>query len=134
MRIALLISVAAALAGCGNLPDEPQRVPVKGQVTYNGQPVAEGRIRFVPIAETKGPVSGGPIRGGYFSVDHKGGVPVGRHRVHIEAYRPDKSLQPDPIEGQVVLQYIPEKYNAKSTLEITVEPDDDDVTRDFDLR
>ncbi|MEA1949899.1 MAG: hypothetical protein U9N87_00825, partial [Planctomycetota bacterium] len=30
-------------------------------------------------------------------------------------------------------QYLPTKYNEKSELEITVSPDDGEITKDFDL-
>ncbi len=134
MRIARTLALlTVAVAGCGGLPDEPQRVPVKGQVTYDGRPVADGRIRFEPMGRTKGPVSGGAIADGRFLIDHKGGVPVGRQRVHIEAYRTAEHARPDPVEGPLRVQFLPERYNVKSTLKITIESGSSEIARDFPL-
>lgn len=134
MRIVRALALLTlAVAGCGGLHDEPQRVPVAGQVTYDGRPVADGRIRFEPAGRTKGPVSGGAIADGRFLIDHKGGVPVGRQRVHIEAYRTVEHARPDPVEGPLRVQFLPERYNVNSTLEIAIKPGTSEIDRDFPL-
>jgi len=131
---------AVVLAGCGQ--DGPERAVVSGTVTYQGKPLEEGQIRFLPVKGTEAPVSGGAIRKGEYRVDAKGGVPVGTHRIEIIAYRvpPEsleilKTLPPDATETEMPPreQYIPAKYNADSELEITIPPGSGAIRRDFQL-
>jgi hypothetical protein len=49
-------------AGCGGKPCH-----IHGEVTYDGQPVAEGFITFIP-ADGKGETAGGPISAGRYDV------------------------------------------------------------------
>ena len=134
MRCAFIcLLFLAAVIGCGRLPDEPERVVVSGTVIYQGQSVRKGRIRFIPIEDTQGPVSGGPIQEGSYRVDHKGGVPVGIHRVHIEAYRNPTPQEVDPIEGEMAVQYLPRKYNAESDLRLTVPAGSGPIVESFRL-
>jgi len=106
---------------------------VAGNVTYQGRPVEDGRIRFIPIEGTRGPVSGGLIRDGSYSAGHKGGVPVGVHRVHIEAYRRPKPDEVDPLEATAKVQYLPRKYNADSELRLRVPSGSKPIAEDFTL-
>ena len=139
-KLGLACIVCAVVIGCGR--GKLERVVVSGRVTYQGQPVTKGKIRFIPIKDTKTPMWGAFIHNGRYEAGGKGGVPVGTHRVEIVAWRtesdvaettnpptPDRSLGGAPM-GQ---QYVPEKYNAKTELEITIPPGSGKVVRDFDL-
>ena len=114
---------------------------VRGTVSYEGQPVESGQIRFHPIKDTRTPMWGAYIRDGQYEAYGKGGVPVGTHRVEILAHRVKpgaaemaESAASDPLlVGLPTEQYLPEKYNTKTELEITIEPGSGRVTRDFDL-
>jgi len=132
--------VVAAVGGCGR--SGPERVVVSGTVTYQGKPVEDGQIRFVPAKGTEAPMSGGPIKDGKYAVDMKGGVPVGTHKVQILAHRfPPESLKiletlpPDATELEMPPreQYIPKKYNVNTTLEITIPSGSGKINRDFEL-
>ena len=94
-------------------------VPISGTVTFNGDDVAEGYVKFVPKNPAIAP-DAGPIQDGQFAFD----VKPGPKRVEIEATRftgPD-----NPIMGlRPKEQYLPEKYNTKSALEVKVRPDGD---------
>lgn len=121
---------AGSLVGCGR--SGPQRVVVSGAVTYDGKPIADGRINFMPTGQSAVPMSGAVIHNGRYRVDAKGGVPVGTHTVRIEAYGGS------PAPGQVLkpgarTQYLPRKFNADSQLEITVEPGTGELIKDFEL-
>ncbi len=137
----LLVLLAAMLVGCG-ARDGPERVIVSGTVTYQGQPVEEGRIRFLPAKGTKVPVSGAEIVDGKYTADGRGGVPVGTHNIRITARRIDPkyaelgdSLPRDlqDVGGPPMQQYLPDKYNVKTELEITIKPGSGRVTRNLDL-
>ena len=132
-------SFAAAAGGCGS--DGPQRMPVVGKVTYRGEPVKMGEIRFLPIKDTKTPMWGASIVDGQFVADGKGGVPVGTHRVEILGWRakPGASRSatnlPPGLNSRKTpqQQYLPAKYNSQSELEISIEPGSGKVVRDFAL-
>jgi hypothetical protein len=128
--------VTPVLTGCGR--DGPERAAVSGTVTYRGKPVSLGQIRFVPKPGTEAPVSGAEIHDGKYEV-LKGGVPVGTHRVEILGHR---SLQPGvdpataiggPNMGPAMEQYIPQKYNAATQLEITIASGSGKINKDFNL-
>lgn len=134
-----VVLVLAAFAGCrdkGNL----KTVVVKGEVKYAGQPIEEGLIRFSPIDGTTGPANIARIRQGRYEMAARGGVPVGKHRVEIRAFKETAGAQPLPegIPGaeQGVpskSQFLPPKYNSKSILKITIPPGSLKITKDFDL-
>jgi hypothetical protein len=70
--------VVLAAAGCG----EPA-ASISGAVTYDGQPVGRGWVTFAPT-DGVGPVVGGPITGGRYSV---AGLPPGRKVVQVVAVK-----------------------------------------------
>ena len=134
-------ALTAAFSGCGRTDRGPERVIVSGTVTYNGKAIANGVIRFVPAASSLVPTSGAKIEDGKYNADGHGGVPVGTHRIQIEAYRtvpiPAKAgvrLPPDiaALEG-LPQQYLPKKYNTASELEITLQPGSRQITKSFEL-
>jgi hypothetical protein len=50
------ILLFAGFGGCGkSAPDRPQPAPVKGQVTFQGQPAAGFQVSFYPLFEQSGP-------------------------------------------------------------------------------
>jgi len=129
------VVVAAALsvsifAGCGHNAD---RVELSGTVTFAGKPVQHGQIRFLPIEDTQGPVTIAQIEDGKYAVTSHEGVPVGRLRVEIRGY--DMTGITVPMPGtRPPKQLLPEKYNDKTTLTLTVSDSTGyRITHDFDL-
>jgi len=59
LPIAILSTLALLCSGCG------QPVVVSGQVTYDGKPVEEGSINFLP-EDGQGPTCGGSITDGRY--------------------------------------------------------------------
>ena len=129
--------IATCCVGCGGRGG-PERVEVSGTVTYNGTPIPEGTIRFVPGQHSMVPLSGAPISEGAYRVDQQGGVPVGTHKIEIEAFR---KVQPSGQRATGGLhsneefrqQYLPDRFNRRSELEITIEPDSGNIVQDFEL-
>ncbi len=129
----LLLIGLGLIAGCGHGP-EFQRAIVSGRVSYQGRPVADGTIRFVPVKGTKGPAAIARIEDGDYTVTLHEGVPVGTHRVEIEAFRPvAPPAVPHPRDRQAKQQYLPRQYNRESTLEVTIDGEGKQ-TYDFDLK
>ena len=126
------------LSGCGS-DQGPERVVVSGLATYNGKPVPDGIIRFVPDKSASKPMMATVIKDGKYNAEGLGGVPTGTHKVQIEAMRavrrgpPPKPGEPAPLHADGLQQYIPQKYNAKTQLEITVPPGSGPITKNFDL-
>ena len=60
---------------------------MRGKVTLDGEPVAEGSIRLVALES--GPTAGAPISDGHYHIRRDKGPTLGRHRVEI--YVPQKS-------------------------------------------
>lgn len=145
LRILFLMTLMLTVFGCGSGADGPERVPVSGQVSYGGLPIEDGKIRFVPIEGTEGPATLALIEQGKYTADHNGGVPVGTHRVEVEAYRPQEGAQPVTEEmardfadlevGQVPQeQFLPGDYSGEtSSLRLTIESGSDAMTKDFTL-
>lgn len=123
LQSTLLLVLLLTLTGCG-----PSTHLVSGTVTFDGQPIPEGHIAFVP--EESGPSAGGPITNGNYSVT----VPDGKMKVQITASK----MQQLPAgetgrygKKEETRAYIPSKYNSNTelTLEIT-----GSTSRDFDLK
>jgi hypothetical protein len=95
-------NLAAILCGAGlvvmpgcSSDDLGQRYPVSGQVKYNGQPVAKGRITFSPApGNTTGRAAHGEIEEGRYSLSTQGnndGALPGSYRVAVVALEADLS-------------------------------------------
>lgn len=122
--------VASFFAGCGERG--PERVPVSGTVTYNGKPLPEGTVRFVPVQTSPVPSSGATITEGKYTANASGGVPIGTYHIQIEAYRHVKG-GPGSLHENVLQQYVPRKYNTNTQLQITIEPGSRAITKNFEL-
>jgi hypothetical protein len=120
----ILLAFAAILpllAGCG----DRRRQEIRGTVTFDGTPLAEGQLRVVPLPGTSGPTAGASIKDGEFHIAQSGGAFAGTFRVEITARRPSNKLEYDPESGRMVKgfeQYIPARYNSQSTLTAEVKP------------
>lgn len=78
--------VGLLVAGCG--AGGPQRTDLSGNVTYQGEPVAAGKIYFTPDAArgNSGPGSFAEIREGRYATTPGHGIVGGAYRVRIVGY------------------------------------------------
>jgi hypothetical protein len=124
-RLAALLMAALAvgllaMTGCNH---GPGRYALDGTVTLDGQPLEQGNIRFTPESGTGGPIAGGEISTGKFSIPAKGGTFSGRFRVEITATRQASHKVPSRMTGELapaMEQYLPACYNTESTLRAEV--------------
>ena len=98
----LVCLIALALAGCKG--SEYQTAPVKGKVTFQGQPVTSGQLFFHPIAD-KEKHGNNPGKAAFANLDPDGnyqlstydafdGAVIGHHRVsYVPAGSQQRSLQ-----------------------------------------
>lgn len=148
MRIALGLVVCLALApasGCGG----GDGVGVSGEVTYQGQPVDDGMIQFIPAADSLGRSAGAPIVAGKYSVSRNGGPPPGTYRVEVSAFRDVRTQTEQEIGGAMFGRdpselgiapesltirenVIPEGYNTSSKLSVTI-PDERSFRYDVEI-
>jgi hypothetical protein len=112
-KTALFGLLALVLPGCDHGP--PQGT-VKGTVTLDGQPVDGGVITFVPADGNSQPEAV-PITAGEYTVT----MPLGEKRVEIY-WAPSGGQSADTASQgrEQIVQRIPAKYNAQSTLTHTV--------------
>ena len=115
-QLACVAGFATLFAGCSH---GPPMGDVHGKVTVNGQPLAEGSIRFIPV-DGEVQSTGGIITNGSFQVE----VPVARQRVEIMANVIDKAkTPPNPTDDQIVMKaLVPKRYNFDSELILDVVP------------
>ncbi len=124
---ALCIAALALLAAVGCSDRGPPRTAIEGDVSCDGQPMAEGTIMFIPVGGTAGPKTGAMIDAGHYSLPADQGPLVGTLRVEIwsEGSRPPNVHQPRDKAGSAKgyarakdRPRIPERYNRASTLEV----------------
>lgn len=122
------------LASCGG-PAVLPRGSVRGHVTWDGTPIKEGTITFVPISGTPGSPAAAIIRDGQYLIEAESGPVVGMNRVEIIANRETgetiPAVPPATAEIRQVEQFIPDRFNRSSTLEQDVVAGENEF--DFDL-
>ena len=107
------LAVLLVVTGCGG----PATGQVSGKVTWEGKALPEGEISFSAPGEGKPPEIL-TITNGEFS----GKVTTGKKTIQINAYKEGKAPAAAPGGyapeggGSNKINYIPEKYNANTTL------------------
>ena len=129
LRHGLLLAVVAAICCGGCSKPELDRAVVHGEVTYQGQAVPRGTLRFIPVDGTEGPPSGAAIQDGKYTAKALGGIPPGIHRVEILGYQLLDTDENQNFDGPTLNrsipngpQYLPAQYNAASELFVEIEP------------
>jgi hypothetical protein len=115
-RLLVAISMIAIIfAGCGR-GNRPVLARVAGTVSYNGKPLARGKMVFVP-SQGRSAV-GKIVDGRIFEVttfDRNDGAVVGPHKIQIA------SFVREPTAMEIVPWAIPERYGNVSTSGLTAE-------------
>lgn len=123
----VLLAFASSVLGCNA---EPSQSTVKGSVTLDGQPLAEGRITFIAADAGVQSAEAAIASGQYEAV-----VPPGDKRVEIRAPKvTGKQKMYDTADSptvDVVTELLPRRYNVDSTLTMTV--GDGDQEKSFEL-
>lgn len=124
-----VVVLFVAIAGCK--PSDGLQ-PVEGTVTLDGQPLESGSINIGPMVGQPGTAVGGKIVNGMYQVR----ASKGEMAVTIRAQKsvPIENPTEDEIAHNVterVVELIPERYNQRSELKITV--NEGKNTFNFDL-
>ena len=125
--VRILIAVLTVLvAGCNS---GPRLLRVFGAVSFEDKPIEKGTIEFIPVDGTSGPSFGGSIKEGRYEVAAAHGAREGgAYQVRITALKKSGKTVPNifrsggpPLELED--NFIPPKYNCKSTLKVVVTPE-----------
>jgi hypothetical protein len=134
-RIALCF-VCLTPAGCSRRDYEgPQRFPLSGRVTYDGEPIDYGAISFLPTDGSTQRPSGALIENGTYNVTEEYGANAGRYRVEIRWHKLTGTKFRDPDSGEMLdarKEALPPRFHEQS--ELTAEVSAEKTTFDFDLR
>lgn len=135
-RSVCVCSLLLVAAGCLNRDyDGPQRFPLSGSVTYDGEPIDLGTISFIPAGGDKQRVSGGMIEDGKFLVPEAAGANAGTYRVEFHWGKKTGEKYYD-VESRSWVddrrEALPDKFHKNS--DITVEVSKDKTVFDFDLK
>jgi hypothetical protein len=115
---ALALALLAASWGCGAAGQGalPSLIPIKGKITYKGQALTTGFVRFKP--DGSGRIASGQLQsdGTYVlsTLQQSDGVVAGSYRVYIAD--PDKKLASD----RTFKKYL-QANNSKLTADVTPE-------------
>lgn len=113
----LLLGWMVLACGCG--PAGPRTYPVSGTVTFDGKPVTQGDILFIPSDRSLGP-EGGRIVDGKFAMRSKEG------KCQVEITAVEVGPNTPRVDGvPVIINYIPARYNTQSELSVEVAPSDE---------
>jgi hypothetical protein len=113
-----LVVVVACAVGVGGCAGSDGMVPVSGEVTFNGERVAEGDLLFL---STEGPSrpEGGRVIDGRYTIR----ATPGRKKVELRATRPVPGTSNVMRGGQPdVVDYIPARFNSRTELTAEVTP------------
>jgi hypothetical protein len=126
---ALLVTLGCSSSG------ELTTAPVSGKVTYNGKPVPNGTVMFVP---DQGPPATGEIAkdGSYrlstYTDGGGDGAVLGNHKISITALQDTSGALPEQRSG-TPKAIVPRKYLSHETSGLTAEVRAGDNTIDLPL-
>ena len=113
------LTLGALVPGCGD-PDGPKLNAVTGAVTFDGEPVKEGRILFRQLGAGGRSYSGLIVNGSYEVKAEAGPVAV---EVTASRLIPGKMDRSNPVPEPAGEMYIPKRYSGPATtLKAEVKP------------
>jgi hypothetical protein len=132
----LAVLLMAALCGCGEANPLGRRA-ISGTVTFQGQLLDYGAIRFEPTGGENPVEAGAVITQGKYQIAEAQGLPPGSYKVWITAQETGPELPAEEAPGEtprmVVKDRIPAQYNVQTTLVAEV-PATGNAELNFDLK
>ncbi len=117
ITVASFVLLSSLVFGCSG--DDVERFLVTGSVTFDGEPVSTGNISFVPLDCPTGGTA--EIENGKYSFAGEVGLAKGNYSVEITSMQKtgNQVKQYNEMVDEIV-NVIPMKYNAKTTLKANV--------------
>lgn len=146
--VTLLVGATVLALGCGDSTGLARRYPIKGTVTYKGEPVSQGTITFSPVNPAEGRAATGTITDGSYylttAVDGDGALP-GDYKVSVLSTEVDLSAAAANVQGGSMRQddvakanreaknLVPAKYGLPDTSGLTYKVEGSTNSANFDL-
>lgn len=129
----LVVPMLLMAVGCGS--SDPNLIPIRGTVSYQGKPLNDGFIRFVPSENSQAPVRVAPVVAGSYELAETRSLLPGTYQIQIEGFEGSDIPASDPSQpGESRRQILPPQYNAKTKIEpLTVNSGDAAQLKDFEL-
>lgn len=125
-----LLVVSPAFLGCSG---KGGMGTVSGNVTLDGQPLADGLISFIP-ADGNSPTAGGTIKNGAYTVQaSRGAQKVVINATKVTGSRKAYADDPNSPVITTTAEILPKKYSDALTTELTVEVKAGSNKADFQL-
>jgi hypothetical protein len=118
-----LCVIVLGITGCAD--SASRRYAVSGVVKWQGKPLDQGAITFLPEDSSVGSGGGAMIENGKYSIPAKQGLLPGRYKVTISSADPrNKAPDPDSPPGYLPVpkDRLAAKYNTQTTLTADVKP------------
>lgn len=142
-RISLVLALGGLLAatgfGCGGGGEDTlPREAVSGTILFEGAPLTQGSIQFMPMAQSEtGAATAGAssITDGKYSIAQEQGLVPGAYKVIISSAPPGEPVTEEMpgMAPPTPRDLIPAKYNASTTLNAEIKAGvDNDIN--FDLK
>lgn len=135
LRLIGIASLMAIAVGCG--AGKVERVAITGSVSFDGKPIEDGQIAFVPQG---GGFNGvGAIKNGKYDISSDRGPSPGPCTIRITGNRPTgRKTKPSAYSGdqtpqEVYEQFLPAKFNESSELTLEI-PNESTFAHDFELK
>ena len=114
--IVFVVSVGLFAVGCG----DSSKARLKGNITFNGSPVEEGSISFLPTDGTESRKASAVILNGNYDIPADRAPTPGKFKIEISwmTKTGNKIASADPGMPAIdeTKEAIPEKYNRETTL------------------
>lgn len=130
IRWAVGVLLGFGCLGCGSSGSSHPTARLEGQVTVDGQPVAEGTIVFMSQGSGQARPTQAAIRDGRYAASD---VPVGDVQVRFVATKKTGKVTPIPNSNEVVeevVSLIPSKYELGIPIKVSPEGG----IQDFELK
>ena len=118
---ALGLLLALSFLGCADATGG--REAVSGHVRFQGRPLDQGTIQFVPL-DGQDTASGGPVRAGDYQVTRQQGLKPGKYRVLLSSGTPGQPAPEEAAPGAPTpptRERLPREYNADSRQVVEVQ-------------
>jgi hypothetical protein len=129
LRRLLLATLALALtlaAGCRSAPAPAKRGAIRGTVTLDGKPLANGNVRFIAL-EAGGVNVLAAVKDGAYEVPEGQGPTKGKYRVEFSVPKPGRRVPNPDVPGTGLEEpgeTLPARYHRESNYLLDYDPDD----------